>query len=180
MQSDNTVDNLAKILTNLVEQLKATQQPQSASITPSQTQKETPTKVIRTPNMTYSQYLSKVLKERHHLPTRMEASKKSSYKLYEDLEIMLDMSNHKVIDSKIYDALSESGKLNRTADSIKARFLEFLVKVQEKDMKKIVEYVEKEGIDGYLVHQNGEFKILRGDPQEVGNEGPKRQRSESL
>lgn len=42
-------------------------------------------------------------------------------------------------------------------------------------MKKIVEYVEKDGIEGFIVFQNGEFKIVKTDPREG-----KRTRPESL
>jgi hypothetical protein len=54
--------------------------------------------------------------------------------------------------------------------------------VQEKDMKKIVEYVEKEGLDGYLTFDKGEVKVSKNDPKETNRDlsTTKRPREESL
>lgn len=62
--------------------------------------------------------------------------------------------------------MASKGRVNRTAESIRNRFQEFLSKVQEKDMKRIVEFVEREGVEGFLVFQGGEFRVVKADPRE--------------
>jgi|JI61114C2RNA_FD_contig_41_3942174_length_895_multi_7_in_0_out_0_1 hypothetical protein len=177
MQAEETVQVLAKLLETLIEKLKGQQQ--SAPV-------QLPTKevarVVRTPNMTYQAYLSKVLKERAHIPLPSVASKKASYRLYEDLEIFLEMSSCKNISSQVFEDIASKGKVNRTAESIKARFHDYLIKVTEKDMKKIVEWVEKEGIEGYLVFDKNEVRVSKTDPKESNRElsAAKRPREETL
>lgn len=55
--------------------------------------------------------------------------------------------------------------MNRTAESLKSRYHEYLYKIEEKEMKKIVNWIEKEGIEGYLVFDNNEMRIQHNDPK---------------
>jgi hypothetical protein len=96
MQSEESVQVLTKLLETLIEKIKS-----QGQIAPTNTPKE-PTRVVRTPNMTYHTYLSKVLKERSHLPPAPLTSKKASYRLNEDLEIFLEMSGCKTINSQVF------------------------------------------------------------------------------
>jgi hypothetical protein len=84
------------------------------------------------------------------------------------------MSNYTNITNQVEEVVGK-GRVNRTAESIRNRFQDFLSKVQERDMKRIVEregvegylgFVEREGVEGYLVFQNGEFTVLKGDPKQ--------------
>lgn len=175
MQTGETVQALTKLLESLIEKIKEQQQ---APALPSPAKEAT--KVVRTPNMTYQAYLSKVLGERAPLPPTT-ASKKASYRLYEDLEIFLEMSSCKNITNQIFEDIAGRGKVNRTAESIMARFHDFLIKVTEKDMKRIVEWVEKEGLEGYLSFDKGELRIGKSDPKEARDaSSAKRPREESL
>jgi hypothetical protein len=38
--------------------------------------------------------------------------------------------------------------------------------VEEKEMKKIVNWIEKDGLKGYLIFDNGEMRIQHSDPRE--------------
>ena len=69
--------------------------------------------------------------------------------------------------------------MNRTAESLKSRYHDYLNRVDEKDMKRIVNWVEKEGLEGFLVFEENDMKIQVNDPKE-GKEEKKRVRASSL
>lgn len=162
MQAEETVQVLVKLLGTLLDKIKGQQQ-SGTVVAPV---KEV-TRVVRAPNMTYQAYLSKVLKD---LPPCITSNKKASYRLFEDLEIFLEMSGCKNISSQIFEDIASKGRVNRTAESIKARFHDFLIKVTEKDMKKIVEWVEKEGVEGYLVFDKNGVHVSKNDPKDTPRE----------
>lgn len=56
--------------------------------------------------------------------------------------------------------------MQRTAESLKSRYHDYLYKIEEKEMKKIVSWIEKEGVEGFLVFDNGEMRIQHNDPKE--------------
>ena len=127
--------------------------------------------------MTYSEYLIKVLRQ----PSVSKAAGpggRSSYRLVEDLHIIVALSKQPNVTNKLFDDISRQGKINRSAESIRNRFNEVICHLTENEMKKITEYLEKEGVEGYLVYQNNEIKITLRDPKE-GVPG-KRPRQEAL
>ena len=50
-------------------------------------------------------------------------------------------------------------KINRTAESLKSRYHDYLHKISEKEMKKIVNFIENSGINGYISFEDGDFKV---------------------
>ena len=82
-----------------------------------------------------------------------------SYRLQEDLQLLLELSDHNQISIKTFENISASKKINRTTESLKSRYHEHLFRIEEKDMKQIVNWIEKEGLEGYLMFENGEMRI---------------------
>jgi hypothetical protein len=81
------------------------------------------------------------------------------YRLQEDLQLLLELSDHNQISIKTFENISASKKINRTTESLKSRYHEHLFRIEEKDMKKIVNWIEREGLEGYLMFENGEMRI---------------------
>lgn len=106
----------------------------------------------KTADMTYNDFLKKALSNRK--PVEIH-SKKASFHLQEDLEILLGVSQHSQISIKTFEEVSHSKKVNRNAEALKLRYHESLFRIDEKDMKKIVSWIEKEGVEGFLVFEDG-------------------------
>jgi hypothetical protein len=81
------------------------------------------------------------------------------YRLQEDLQLLLELSDHNQISIKTFENISAAKKINRTTESLKSRYHEHLFRIEEKDMKKIVNWIEREGLEGYLMFENGEMRI---------------------
>ena len=129
---------LTQIVSNLMEIINVSKQ---ANLQPEET------RIKKTSDMTYNDFLKKVLAGRDPLSTN---SKKMSYRLQEDLQLLLELSDHNQITVKTFENIAASKKINRTAESLRSRYHEHLHQIQERDMKKIVNWVEREGLDGYI------------------------------
>jgi hypothetical protein len=101
---------------------------------------DTPQRLKKTPEMTYSEFIKKSLTSKKPLETN---SKKSSYRLQEDLELLEQLSHFNQISIKTFEEISNSKKVMRSTESLKARYNDFLCKVEEREMKKIVNWIEK-------------------------------------
>lgn len=88
--------------------------------------------------MTYNDFLKKALASRKPVEV---ASKKASFRLQEDLEILLALSQHNQISIKTFEEISNSKRVNRNAESLKSRYHDHLYRIDEKDMKKIVNWI---------------------------------------
>lgn len=88
--------------------------------------------------MTYNEFIKKALANRKPVEV---GSKKASYRLQEDLEILLQLSQHNQISVKTFEEINQSKRVNRTAESLKSRYHDYLNRVDEKDMKKIVNWI---------------------------------------
>lgn len=99
-------------------------------------------KIIKTPSMTYSEYLNKVLRQ----PAAIKAvgpGGRNTYRLVEDLHIITALSKQPNVTNKLFDDISRQGRINRSAESIRNRYNEIICHLTEDDMKKITEYLEK-------------------------------------
>lgn len=63
-------------------------------------------------------------------------------------------------------------------ESLRSRYHDYLYKIDEKQMKKIVAWIEKEGMQGFLVFDHGDIRLQLNDPKE--NQERKRHRAASL
>lgn len=132
--------------------------------------------------MTYMNYLVKVLSTKQPVEVSL---KKQSYNLQEDLELLLELSSYATITSKSFEEISSKKRPNRTSESLKSRYSDYLSKIGEAEMKKIVQWVEREGVEGYLYFEGSELKISLNDPKEEKQEkkeevSKKRNRTASL
>jgi hypothetical protein len=75
--------------------------------------------------MTYSEYLTKVLKQPAAIRA-VGAGGRTSYKLVEDLHIISALSRQSNVSNKLFDDISRSGKINRSAESIRNRYNEVI------------------------------------------------------
>ena len=114
--------------------------------------------------MTYSEFIRKALENRKPLEVQ---SKKSSYRLQEDLQLLSELSFYNQISIKTFEEISKSKKINRTTESLRSRYHEYLHKIDEREMKKIVTWIEREGVEGFLVFEDDEMRIQLNDPREV-------------
>jgi hypothetical protein len=117
--------------------------------------------------MTYHEYLIKVLASR---PPLEVSGNKPSYRLQEDLELLLELSAYTSISNKSFEEIAERGKIKRSVDSLKSRYSDYLSKVGEAEMKKIVSWVEREGVEGYLYFEDKELRLSLNDPKEEKKE----------
>lgn len=128
--------------------------------------------------MTYHEFLGKVLATKDPLPT----GKKQPYRLQEDLELLYQLSNFKSVEVKTFETISSSGRISRTAESLRSRYNEHLIKISEVEMKKIVAWVEKEGLEGYMTFDEsaGIALSLQEGGKDSSKEEKKRPRPTSL
>jgi regulator of replication initiation timing len=125
------------------------------------------TRIKKTADMTYHEFLQKVLASRAPLDV---TAKKQSYRLQEDLELLLELSSYSAISNKSFEEVVAKKRIHRTVDSLKSRYGEHLSKIGEAEMKKIVSWVEREGVDGYLYFEDKELRISLSDPREEKKE----------
>lgn len=97
----------------------------------------------KTPEMTYNEFVNKALSTRKPVEV---SSKKSSFKLQEDLELLSQLSQRDQISIKTFEEISKSKRLNRSTEALRNRYHEYLYKIDEKEMKKIVAWIEREGL----------------------------------
>lgn len=129
------------------------------------TAKVEPIKIVKTSSMTYSEYLTRVLKQ----PAALKAvgtGGRTAYRLVEDLHIINALSKQSSVTNKTFDDISRQGRINRSAESIRNRYNEVICHISEDDMRKVTEYLEKEGVEGYMSFQNEEIVISSKDPKE--------------
>ena len=88
-------------------------------------------------------YLVKVLSTKQPVEVTL---KKQSYNLQEDLELLLELSSYATITSKSFEEITAKKRPNRTSESLKSRYSDYLSKIGETEMKKIVQWVEREGV----------------------------------
>lgn len=117
--------------------------------------------------MTYMDFLVKVLSKRSSVEVTV---KKQSYNLQEDLELLLELSSYATITSKSFEEIAAKRRPNRTSESLKSRYSDYLSKIGESEMKKIVQWVEREGVEGFLFFEGKELKINLNDPKEEKQE----------
>jgi hypothetical protein len=132
--------------------------------------------------MTYMDFLVKVLSSRNPVEVLV---KKQSYTLQEDLELLLELSNYSSITNKSFEEIASKKRPNRTSESLRSRYQEHLSKIGEAEMKRIVSWVEREGVEGFLSFEDKELKISLQDPKEERKgedkkDDKKRQRAASL
>ena len=89
------------------------------------------------------------------------------------------LSNYGQITVKTFEEIANKKRLNRTAESLRARYHEHLYKIQEKEMKQIVSWIEKLGVTGYLYFEENVLKISDSDSKDKTEEN-KRVRPISL
>jgi hypothetical protein len=76
------------------------------------------------------------------------------------------LSNYANITTKTFEEIVEKKRINRTVEGLKSRYNDYLCKIGEPEMKKIVTWVEQEGVEGYLYFEDKELKISFNDPKE--------------
>lgn len=69
-------------------------------------------------------------------------------------------------------------RIHRTIDSLKSRYLDYLSKIGEAEMKKIIAWVEREGVEGYLYFEDKELKISFNDPRDEKKEEKKEEKKD--
>ena len=148
----------------------------------SSAQESQPIRIKKTADMTYMTFIVKVLSNKKSVEV---IAKKQSYNLQEDLELLLELSNYPSISNKSFEEISNKKRPNRSSESLRGRYTDYLSKIGENEMKKIVSWVEKEGVEGYLSFEGGDIKISLNDPKEEKKveekkEDKKRQRATSL
>lgn len=80
----------------------------------------------KTPEMTYSEFVRKALTNRTPIEVK---SKKESYRLQEDLELLQQLSDYNQISLKSFEEISNSKRINRSAESLKSRYHDYLYKI---------------------------------------------------
>jgi hypothetical protein len=177
MSENLELDQITKSLNQIISSLNDLVN--KAPSTPSLLQAP-PNRIRKTPDMTYHEYLVKVLANR----TPVEVtSAKQSYQLQEDLELLLELSAFGSINMKSFEEIAERKKVNRSVEGLRSRYNDYLSRIGEAEMKKIVSWVEREGLEGYLFFEEKELRISLSDPKEVKKEeqsDKKRPRNPSL
>jgi len=99
-----------------------------------------PNRIKKTADMTYHEYLMKVLVNR----TPVEVTTpKQSYHIQEDLELLLELSSYGTITQKSFEEIAERKKVNRSVEGLRSRYNDYLSRIGEAEMKKIVSWVER-------------------------------------
>ena len=132
-----------------------------------------PSKVKKTPEMSYHEFLTNVLAGEDPVDV---SNKNVPYRLQEDLQLLLDLSEVSAISTKTFEQISNSKRIQRSTESLARRYYETLSKIDEGDMKKIVNWVENEGTRGFLSFVGEELYIQTNEPYKA----PKRRRAASL
>ena len=113
---------LTELITRQVTNAIVQQQLNSSEITNLvPTTKLEPIKIVKTSNMTYLEYLTKLLKQPFVIKA-VGPGGKSSYRLVEDLHIIAGLAKQPNISSKFFEDISRQGKINRSPESIMNRY----------------------------------------------------------
>lgn len=96
------------------------------------------------------------------------------------MELLLALSSYPQITVKTFEEITAKKRINRTAESLRSRYHDYLYRIQEKEMKQIVSWIEKFGVSGYLnFEEDGTLKISDSDLKDK-TEDKKRVRPASL
>ena len=79
--------------------------------------------------MTYHDYLKKVLDTKGPIPA--PGSARMSYRLQEDLELLLELSKYSTVTLKSFEETHSRGNVPRTIESMRSRYGDYLSKVGE-------------------------------------------------
>jgi hypothetical protein len=93
--------------------------------------------------------------------------------------LLFALSSYGQITVKTFEEITLKKRINRTAESLRSRYHEHLFKIQEKEMKQIVSWIEKFGVTGYLYFEDNLMKISDSDAKDKTDEN-KRPRPTSL
>ena len=83
-------------------------------------------------------FIVKVLSNRKSVEVIL---KKQSYNLQEDLELLLELSNYQSITNKSFEEIAAKKRPNRSSESLRSRYQDYLSNIGEAEMKKIVSWV---------------------------------------
>lgn len=103
-------------------------------------QEAQPIRIKKTADMTYMSFIVKVLQNRRPVDV---TAKKQSYNLQEDLELLLELSSYQSINNRSFEEIAAKKRPNRSSESLRARYSDYLSKIGEAEMKRIVSWVEK-------------------------------------
>jgi hypothetical protein len=137
MTENLELEQITKSLTQIISSLNDLVNKGPATPTLVQTP---PNRIRKTPDMTYHEYLVKVLASR--APVEV-TTPKQSYQLQEDLELLLQLSSYGSITQKSFEEIAERKKVNRSVEGLRSRYNDYLSRVGEAEMKKIVSWVER-------------------------------------
>ena len=93
--------------------------------------------------MTYHEFLSQALAGKEPIAVH---NKNASYHLQEDLILLLELASASNISIKTFEEISKAKKVQRTPENLQKRYYETLHKVDHKDMKKLINWIENEGV----------------------------------
>lgn len=111
------LEQLTKSLSSIISALNDVLA-KSNSTTPTLIQGEVP-RLKKSADMTYHDYLEKVLATR---PPVEVSGTKPSYRLQEDLELLLALSTYSTISVKSFEEIAEKRRPNRSVESLKSRY----------------------------------------------------------
>lgn len=120
------LENLTKTLIQVVgslQSLLAQRGSGAGSLEPEQP------KLKKTPEMTYNEFVKKALSTRKPVEV---GSKKSSFKIQEDLELLSELSNHNQISIKTFEEIAKGKRINRSTEALRARYNDYLYRIDEK------------------------------------------------
>jgi hypothetical protein len=69
--------------------------------------------------------------------------------------LILEFSQLPKVESHHIKRIVDQNILNRTYDSVKSRYNDFLIKLGAEDIERIISFTEKYGIEGYLNFAKG-------------------------
>lgn len=95
---------------------------------------------------------------------QQEGHKRSSYTMYEDLRLLNEFTQSQTILNSTFKIIANSGVVNRSFESIKSRYTDYLRHLKKEDFDMILAYYQKHGMRGYLVFQkdqNDERKLVK-------------------
>ena len=134
MSETREIENLTRSLNQIVSTLNDYLSKKTTSNVP-ETQ---PSKIKKTADMTYMSFIVKVLSNRKSVEVIL---KKQSYNLQEDLELLLELSNYQSITNKSFEEIAAKKRPNRSSESLRSRYQDYLSNIGEAEMKKIVSWV---------------------------------------
>lgn len=82
----------------------------------------------------------------------------------------MELSTFSNITHKCFEEIAERKSVLRPVESLRSRYNDYLSKIGEPEMKKIVTWVEREGLLGFLYFEGKELRISPTDPKELKTE----------